>query len=51
MKELYLNAEIDVVEFAAVDVITTSGTTDTTDDWVPRENEGAWDYGALDNQN
>lgn len=49
MKELYLNAEIDVVEFAAVDVITTSG--DTTTEWVPRENEGAWDYGALDNQN
>lgn len=48
MKELYLNAEIDVVEFAAVDVITTSG---TTDDWVPRENEGAWDEGALDDQN
>ena len=47
MKELYLNAEIDVVEFAAVDVITTSGTTE----WVPRENVGAWDEGALDDQN
>ena len=52
MKELYLNAEMDVVEFTANDVITTSGGTDesnpsTTAEWVPRENEGAPDYDAF----
>lgn len=45
MKELYLNAEMDVVKFTANDVITTSGT--TTAEWVPRENEGAPDYDAF----
>ncbi len=49
MKELYLNAEMDVVKFVANDVITTSGENVTTE-WVPRENEGAPDYGAFDNQ-
>lgn len=53
MKELYLNAEMDVVEFTANDVITTSGggsdesTPSTTAEWVPRENEGAPDYDAF----
>ncbi len=45
MKELYLNAEMDVVNFAATDVITTSATEATTE-WQPRENEGAPDYSA-----
>ena len=50
MKELYLNAEMDVVEFTANDVITTSGNPaepSTTGEWVTRENEGAPDYGAF----
>lgn len=49
MKELYLNAEMDVVEFTANDVITTSGESNpsTTAEWVPRENEGAPDYDAF----
>ncbi len=43
MKELYLNAEMDVVEFSVEDVIATSGTETTK--WVPGmgmggENEG-----------
>ena len=46
MKELYLNAEMDVVEFTTNDVITTSGES-TTAEWVPRENEGAPDYDAF----
>lgn len=52
MKELYLNAEMDVVEFTANDVITTSATdasqeSSTTAEWVPRENEGAPDWDAF----
>ena len=47
MKELYLNAEMDVVEFTTNDVITTSGGDNTTAEWVPRENEGAPDYDAF----
>ena len=50
MKELYLNAEMDVVEFTTNDVITTSGgesSESTTAEWVPRENEGAPDYDAF----
>ena len=53
MKELYLNAEMDVVEFTANDVITTSGgegdntVPSTTAEWVPRENEGAPDWDAF----
>lgn len=46
MKELYLNAEMDVVKFTACDVITTSGT--TTGGWVGGENEGDPDYDAFD---
>lgn len=47
MKELYLNAEMDVVNFTANDVITTSGNDEsTTGEWVPRVNEGAPDYNA-----
>lgn len=46
MKELYLNAEMDVVKFTANDVIATSGVS-TTGEWVPRENEGAPDYTAF----
>lgn len=41
MKELYLNAEMDVVKFTARDVISTSTTSgEETTVWVPRENEG-----------
>jgi hypothetical protein len=55
MKELYLNAEMDVVKFAASDVITTSVTTGggaapTESEWVPRVNEGAPDFDAFGNQ-
>ena len=56
MKELYLNAEMDVVKFAACDVITTSGgqggndNPGTSSDWVTRDNEGAPDYDAFTNQ-
>jgi hypothetical protein len=55
MKELYLNAEMDVVKFAASDVITTSATTggdagNTETTWVPRVNEGAPDFNAFDGQ-
>ena len=46
MKELNLNAEMDVVEFTTNDVITTSGES-TTAGWVPREPEGAPDYAAF----
>ena len=47
MKELYLNAEMDVVKFVANDVISTSSSESTTAEWVPRENEGAPDYDAF----
>jgi len=44
MKELYLNAEMDVVEFSAEDVIVTSPTTEATTESIhynPNcENEG-----------
>jgi hypothetical protein len=45
MKELHLNAEMDVVKFSAEDVITTSG--GTTSSWVPIENMGEPDYDAF----
>lgn len=52
MKELYLNAEMDVVEFTANDVITTSNPggesgASTTAEWVPKDNEGAPDWDAF----
>jgi hypothetical protein len=54
MKELYLNAEMDVVKFAASDVITTSGgnggNAGGESTWIPRENEGAPDYDAFAGQ-
>lgn len=54
MKELYLNAEMDVVKFAACDVITTSGATNATEgpttEWIPRDNEGAPDFDAFAGQ-
>lgn len=55
MKELYLNAEMDVVEFDALDVIATSGDVNpdggdevvtTTEEWVPSCNQGKPDYNA-----
>lgn len=49
MKELYLNAEMDIVKFAVEDVIATSGET-TTASWSKRPNETEPDYGAFDDQ-
>ena len=41
MKELYENAEMDVVEFAVEDVIATSDSPPTADEFNPNcENEG-----------
>lgn len=40
MKELYLNAEMDVVEFAVEDVITTSNSTTSSHYNANCENEG-----------
>ena len=51
MKELYLNAEMDVVEFTVSDVITTSSEETTT--WTQNPNcpnEGPPDWGAFDGQ-
>ncbi len=49
MKELYLNAEMDIVKFAAEDVIATSGETEsTTSSWSKRPNQTEPDYGAWD---
>ena len=49
MKELYLNAEMDIVKFAAEDVIATSqGTTEseaTTWSKRPNETEPDWNTG------
>lgn len=49
MKELYQEAKMELVTFSAVDVITTSAETNApTQEWMPRENEGApcswWNY-------
>lgn len=44
MKELYLNAEMDIVKFAAEDVITTSNQDATTTTWSKRPNETEPDY-------
>lgn len=46
MKERYQEARMDVVDFQVMDVITTSGAW-TTQEWVPRENEGMPDYDAF----
>ena len=46
MKERYEESRMDVVDFQVMDVIATSGAT-TTQEWVPRENEGAPDYDAF----
>ena len=43
MKELYLDAEMEVVEFAACDVIATSTTVVTTAESMGPPDEGAWD--------
>ena len=45
MKELYLDAEMEVVKFTACDVITTSG---GDSGWVGGPNEGDPDYDAWD---
>lgn len=47
MKELYLNAEMDIVKFAAEDVIATSGEDETTT-WSKRPNQTEPDWGAWD---
>ena len=46
MKERYEEARMDEVNFQPTDVIATSGVT-TTQEWVPRENEGMPDYDAF----
>lgn len=46
MKELYQNAEVEVVKFSIEDVITTSSTTDTTA-YVPHEDDGEPDWDAF----
>lgn len=46
MKELYMNAEMEVVNFSIEDVITTSGEAEETTAWVPYEDMGEPDYGA-----
>lgn len=49
MKELYMNAELEVVKFAIEDVITTSGAAEEeTTKFVPYENTSEGDYGAWD---
>ena len=40
MKELYQTPHMEFVEFSLTDVITTSVGTVTTEEWVPRDNEG-----------
>lgn len=42
MKELYLDAEMEVVKFTACDVIATSTETTTAESMGPVD-EGAWD--------
>lgn len=54
MKELYINPSMEIVHFSPVDAISTSMSPtketaqETTQEWIPRENEGApcswWDY-------
>lgn len=49
MKELYMDAEIEIVKFSIEDVITTSTEaeeTQETTEWVPFENTGEGDFGA-----
>lgn len=51
MKELYLDAEMELVTFSASDIITTSGGSggsaeETTPEWEISENEGPPDYAA-----
>lgn len=48
MKELYLDAEMELVTFSASDIITTSGgnAEETTPEWEISENEGPPDYAA-----
>lgn len=47
MKELYLDAEMELVTFSASDIITTSGAVEeTTPEWEISENEGPPDYSA-----
>lgn len=49
MKELYLNAEMDIVKFAAEDVIATSSQPESsTPSWSIHPNETEPDYGAWD---
>ncbi len=45
MKELYLNAEMDVVKFDAADVIATSAEEATTWSKRPNETEPDWNTG------
>lgn len=40
MKEAYCTAEMEIVYFGSMDIITTSAG-ETTTYWMPRENEGA----------
>ena len=42
MKELYLDAEMEVVKFTACDVIATSTTTATTADSMGPTDDDAW---------
>lgn len=48
MKELYMDAELEIVNFSATDVITTSGEDEATETtaWVPYENMGEPDWNA-----
>lgn len=51
MNERYEEARMNVVAFQVMDVIATSGALEypspSTDEWIPRENEGAPDYNAF----
>jgi hypothetical protein len=44
MKELYLNAEMDIVKFAAEDVIATSAAEEEATTWSKRPNETEPDW-------
>lgn len=41
-KNLYLAAEVDIVKFEALDIVTTSGETGDSFEWVDK-NPNSWD--------
>ena len=50
MKQVYQKAEMEIVEFRTVDVITTSRGLETSELWASRDAEGIPDYDAFAGQ-